>query len=614
MTMVKRDSFPGEIDRSEVEEHLTWNVDDLYRSVEDWQAERDRVTERMDQISFFEGRLAESATILADALETIFELQKELTRLRVYAQVLSDQDTRDPQYQAMVREMVQLAADFSTRASYLRPEILRAGAELVRTFVSAEPRLEPYAFFLDDIVRRAEYTLSEREERILAAVGPLAGSPGATFNVFANADFPYPQVTLTDGRSVRITQAAYVDLRESPVREDRAAVMSAFFGALGSFENTFGTMMNGSIQKALFLARTRGFSSTLEATLFGPNIPVAVYENLVSQVNRGLPTLHRYLRLRKRILGVETLHYHDLYAPLSEAHTTRYSPEDARRMIVESMAPLGDEYCTVLDSAFDGRWIDWYATPGKRAGAYNNGSAYDVHPYVLLNYNGSYDAVSTVAHELGHALHSHFANDAQPYATAGFPIFLAEVASTFNEALLLDHVLESATDDDIRLSILGNYLETMRGTLFRQVKFAEFELEMHRRAEQRLPITGDVLSRMYLDLARRFYGHDQGVTIVDDNVAHEWSYVSHFYREFYVYQYATSVAAAETLAERVRTGVPGAREQYLDFLRSGGSDYPIETLRRAGIDMMEGEVIETALRRIDTVIGEIEAILDRQSR
>ncbi len=598
-----------EIRSDAIDVRYTWNTAALFESVEEWRAGKAQAASELPRIASFQGRLGSSAQTLADALETTFELQKQISRLWLYAQLLSDGDTRDARFQGMMREMVTLAARFGTESSFVRPELLQLGESLIRDFLSAEPRLEIYRTVLDDTIRRRKHTLSVPEERILAAAAPLAGAPRAIFDILTDAEFPYAKVELSDGQVVTVDQTAYTDLRASPDRADRRAVMSAFFGSLAAFNGTLGTTMDGSVQKALFFARSRGFETTLEATLFEPNIPVSVYAGLIEGANRHLPALHRYLGIRKRLLGVDELHYYDMYAPLTEANAIRYSPEEAEHLICEAMAPLGTEYTATLRRAFGERWIDWFPTAGKRPGAYNNGAAYDVHPFVLMNYQGTFDALSTVAHELGHSLHSVYSNRTQPYPTAGFPIFLAEVASTFNEALLLDYMIRTADNDDLRLSLLEGYLETMRGTLFRQVQFAEFELRMHRMAEGGEPITGETLSRLYLEITRKYYGHSEGISVIDDDTANEWSYVSHFYREFYVYQYATSLCAAVALAGEVRQGDPEAIRRFLRFLGSGSSKYPIDTLREAGVDVTTGDPLDATIDEMHRVMDEMEGIL-----
>jgi oligoendopeptidase F len=371
--------------------------------------------------------------------------------------------------------------------------------------------------------------------------------------------------------------------------------------------------MNAEVQKVQFFRKARKYGSALELALGGPNIPVAVYTSLIEGVNRNLPAFHRYLRLRQRILGVDRLHYYDLYAPLVASVKLAYTPEEAQNLVVDAVAPLGMEYQAVVKRAYDERWIDLLPGEGKLSGAYSNGGAYDVHPYMLINFNGKYPDVSTLAHELGHTMQSYFSNHKQPYPLASYPIFVAEVASTFNESLLIDHVLRNIKDDDTRLSLLGNYLENIKGTMFRQTQFAEFELRMHELAEKGQPVTGDALAKLYLDITRKYYGHDQNVCVVDDYIGHEWSFIPHFYRDFYVFQYATSFMASEALAAKVKAGDHAARDRYLEFLSAGGSKYAIDLLRDAGVDMTTGEPLDLTMKTMNRVMDEMEAILARRT-
>ncbi len=600
-----------ERERGQVPDQSTWDLTDIYPTVDAWRAAKDEVAAGLPSLTEFRGRLDSSAATLADALDTLYALDKELSRAYVYASMFADEDTRDAAHEGMWQEMVQLAAGFGTAAAFIEPEILQFEGSTLADFLRAEPRLATYRFYLEDIARRAPHTLTDNEERILAAAAPLAGSLSSVYNILANADFPYPTVTLSDGQQVRLTQAAYTSLRAGQNRADREAVMKAFFDALGTFSRTFGTTMNGSVQKALFYARAREYGSSLEMTLDGPNIPVSVYTRLIDGVNANLPTFHRYLALRKRMMGLDELHYYDLYAPLVSSVDLEFTPEEAQQHVLAAVAPLGPEYAAVLKRAFSERWIDLFPTPGKRAGAYSNGGAYDVHPYILMNFNGKYEDMSTLAHELGHTVHSHFSNRTQPYPTAGYPIFVAEVASTFNESLLIDHMLKTLTDDEARLSLLGNYLEGIKGTVFRQTQFAEFELRMHELAQQGQPVTGDVLAKLYMDITKKYYGHDQGVLVVDDYIAHEWSYIPHFYRDFYVFQYATSFTASEALAQPVKAGDAGAVKRFLTFLASGGSEYPIDLLKDAGVDMTSDAPLEQTVKEMNRVMDEMERILAR---
>jgi len=524
--------------------------------------------------------------------------------------MLADQDTRESGPQGMQQEMQQLTADFKAQTSYIEPELLHVGRDTLDAFIAAEPRLNTYAFYLHDIARRARHTLSDSEEKILADAMPLAASGHNVYNILANADFPYPTLTLSDGRTARVDPSGYAELRTLPNRDDREKAMSAFFTALGGFSRTFGTMMNANVQRVAFYAKTRKYASHLEASLDGPNIPVSVYTRLVEGINRWLPSFHRYLKLRRKMMKLQDpLRYHDLYAPLVAEVELTFTPEEAQRDILEALLPLGDAYCGVVRRSFTERWIDFFPTTGKRSGAYSEGGAYDVHPYMLLNYLGQYNDVSTLAHELGHTMHSYYSNTVQPYALANYPTFVAEVASTFNEALLIDRVLRNTSDPATRLSLLGSFLENVKATVFRQTQFAEFELKMHQLAERGEPITGEALAAIYLDITRRYYGHDEGICVVDDYVRHEWSYIPHFYIGFYVFQYATSFTAAEALSEKVLAADEDARKRYLTFLGSGTSKYPIELLKDAGVDMTTDEPLDFTMRKMNRVMDEIEEMM-----
>jgi oligoendopeptidase F len=599
-----------ERDRTRIDDKYKWNLDEVFSSLAEWREQKNRIAAALPTIRACAGRLGSSAQVLADALETTTNLEKELARLYVYASMLSDQDTRASEPQGMTQEMQLLFAEFSAQASYMEPEILKVGGAVIDRFLAEEPRLTIFAFYLRDIVRRAEHTLTDAEEKLLADAGPLADSASNIYGILSNADFPYPTITLEDGSQKRVDQSGYGELRTSPSRHNRQAAMSAFFHALGSFSRTFGTIMNSNVQRALFYSRARKYASTLEARLDGPNIPVSVYTRLVDGVNRNLSTLHRYLRLRKRMMGIaDDLHYYDLYAPLVSSVDLKYSPSEAQAHVLGSVAPLGAEYSAVVRRAFSQRWVDFFPNEGKRSGAYSNGGAYDVHPYMLLNYLGQYNDMSTLAHELGHTMHSYYSNKTQPYALCGYHTFVAEVASTFNESLLLNHMLGQIKDTPTKISLLGNFLESIKSTVFRQTQFADFELRMHELGLKGSPITGDALSKLYLDITRKYYGHAEGIVVVDDYVASEWSYIPHFYREFYVFQYATSLTAAEALSARVSSGDAEATQRYLKFLGTGGSKYPIDLLKDAGVDMTTDEPLNLTLQKMSRVMDEIEGLL-----
>jgi oligoendopeptidase F len=601
-----------ERDRAKIPDKFKWNLADIYPNEQAWRAAKDKLSDALPQMAQYQGKLGSSAAVLADALEKSSGFDKELSRLYTYAELSSDQDTRDAVHLGMKQEMTQLVAKEGAENAYIEPEILKIPKAKLEQFIQSEPRLKVYKFYLEDIARRAPHTLSAAEEKLLADMGPLASSPSDTYGIFSNADFPYPTITLSDGKPVKLDQAAFADLRALPNRADREKVMSTYFSELGKFSGTFGTTMNGEVQKVALIAKERKYESALQYSLDASNIPVSVYHRLIDGINKNLPAFQRYLKLRQRILKVDQLHYYDLYAPLVNSVNLTYTPEEAQKLVLAAVAPLGTEYTSVVQRAYDNRWIDLFPNEGKRSGAYSEGGAYDVHPYMLINYNGKYTDVSTLAHEMGHTMQSYFSNKAQPYPLAGYPIFVAEVASTFNENLLIDYMLKNIKDDDQRLSLLGNYLENIKGTVFRQAQFAEFELRMHEMAAKGQPVTGAALSKLYLDITRKYYGHDQKVCIVDDYIANEWSYIPHFYRDFYVYQYATSFTASMALSEKVLRGDPGATQRYLAFLSAGGSKYPIDLLKDAGVDMTSDEPLDLTVRAMNRVMDEIDAILARR--
>ncbi len=596
-------------ERGSIPDRYTWDLTQIYPNDQAWRAARDKLVSEQPAIRAFKGTLGSSPQKLADALELSSRLSKEFSRLYVYASMMSDQDTRVSTYQGMQQAMAQVGANLGAESSFVEPEILEIDRATIEKFVAGEPRLKVYTLYLDDILRRREHTLTDAEERLLASASVMASAPSTSYGILSDADFPYPTVTLSDGKRAKLDGSGFSLYRTVPNRDDRQKVMSSFFGALGNFRGTFGSTMNGQVQSDVFYAKARKYNSALESALDGANIPTTVYTRLIDGVNRSLPTFHRYLGLRKRMMGVPELHYYDLYAPLVSSVDLNYTADEAQKHVMAALAPLGADYAAGARRAFTERWIDLYPNPGKRAGAYSNGGAYDVHPYMLLNYNGKYNDVSTLAHELGHTMQSYLSNKAQPYPLAGYPIFVAEVASTFNEALLIDHMLETITDAATRLSVLGNYLEGIKGTVFRQTQFAEFELRVHEMVEKGEPLTGDALSKLYAEITRKYYGHDKGVCIVDDDIQHEWAFIPHFYRNFYVFQYATSFTASAALSEKVLAGDPAATKRYLTFLASGGSKYPIDLLKEAGVDMTTDEPLELTMKKMNRVMDEMEKIL-----
>jgi len=602
-------SAAQERDRSKVPAQYKWDLTGLYPTDRAWRNEKEKLVAELPKLKEYQGTLASSAQRLADALETQSHMEKELRRLSNYAGLISDQDTRVSTYQGMQQEAVQLWSTFGADCAFIEPEILKIDNATLARFIAHEPRLQIYRQFLDNVTRRRPHTLTEGEEKLLAASFVVANGPSSAYSIFSNADFPYPTVVLGDGKTVKLNSAAFELHRASPIRGDREKVMASFFGALGGYRGTFGSMMNTSVQASIFYAHARDYKTTLDAALDADNVPTSVYTKLLEGVKRNLSTFHRYLKLRKRMMDLPDLHYYDLYAPLVKSVDTEYPIEEAEKNILAALAPLGTEYAAGARRAFSDRWIDFYPTEGKASGGYMSGDAYDAHPYILLNFNGKYDDVRTLAHELGHSMQSYFSNKAQPYPLALYPNFVAEVASTFNEALLIDYMLKTTMYNATRLSLLGRYLENIKGTFFRQTQFAEFELRLHEMAEKGQPLTGDSISKLYAEIAREYYGSEQGVCTVDDYVAYEWSFIPHFYGNFHLYEYATSFAASSALSEKVLSGEPGAKEGYLKFISAGGSKYPIDLLKDAGVDMTTDEPLELTVRKMNRVMDEIEKLL-----
>jgi oligoendopeptidase F len=610
-----------EQDRSKIEDKYKWNLQDIYPSDAAWKDAKQRLTEAnpalersttMAALEKYKGTLSASPQQLLGCLDLLFDLNKEYSRLYVYASMSLDQDTRVQSHLGMQQEMSQLGAAFGAKTAFIEPEILKIDQAKIQQFLKSEKKLEIYRHYLDDILRRKAHTGTEGEEKIIADAGLMADAPSSIQGIFANADFPYPEVTLSNGKTVKLNQAGFGLQRASANREDRKKVFATFMGKLNDFRRTYGTQLNAEIKKDIFYKNAKKYNSCLESALDASNIPTQVYHSLVDNVNKNLSTFHRYLKLRQRILGVDQLHYYDLYAPLLANVDLKYNIEESQRNILAALQPLGNDYVAMIKKAFNERWIDVYPTEGKRSGAYSQGSAYDVHPYILLNYNGKYDDMSTIAHELGHTMQSYLSNTHQPYATADYPIFVAEVASTFNEALLIDYMLKQIKDDNVRLSLLGSYLEGIKGTVFRQTQFAEFELRIHEMAEKGEPLTGDVLNQVYEEIVKKYYGHDKNICIVDDEIKSEWMYIPHFYYNFYVYQYATSFTASAALSEHTLAGDNAATKRYLEFLSSGGSDYPIPLLKKAGVDMTTSEPFDLTMKKMNRVMDEMEKILDKK--
>lgn len=599
--------------RSEISDKYKWDLTGMFKSDAEWRAAKDAISLKINEVEKFKGTLTSSAANLLSCLEFNSALNKEATRLFNYAGLNSDLDTRNMNYTGMKQELQQMFSDFGARSAFIQPEILTADWSVIDNFIKSEPRLEPYRMGLDNLFRTKKHTLSEKEERIMALSGMVDGVSYSIYNTFSNAEMPAPEVTLSDGKKVLLTGTAYGKYRALANRDDRKKVFEAFFNNLEKFKAVYGEMLYGNVQKDIFQAKARHYESSLESALFPNNIPVGVYHALVDNVNKNLSAFHRYLQIKKRMMGVDTLKYLDLYAPVVKNVDLKYSYEEASKIVLEALKPMGKDYVATVKRAMDERWIDVFPTPNKQSGAYSNGSMYDGHPFILLNFNDSYMDVSTLAHELGHSMQSYLSNKKQPYPLADYQIFVAEVASTFNEVLLFNYMIKNETNDDIKLSLLMNWLDGFKGTLFRQTQFADFELKIHEAAEKGLPLTGETLSKMYIDMVKLYYGSDKGICKIDNYLEMEWAYIPHFYYNYYVYQYSTSFTASIALAEKVMSGDTIALHRYIDFLSAGGSDYPIVLLKKAGVDMTTAEPLENTIASMNKVMDEIEKILDKKS-
>ncbi|HSQ69382.1 MAG TPA: oligoendopeptidase F [Steroidobacteraceae bacterium] len=607
----------GATERADIPDRYKWDLSALYAGEQQWIAAKKKINEDIPQLARWQGRLGESPATLLAAMKDWEATTLAVERLYSYAAQLSSQDTRVGRHQQMEQEAAQVYTDLQSATAYMRPEILALGRPAVERLLQSEPALAPYRMFFDDILRAAPHTLSAAEEQIVARAGIMAQGPGAVHSIFTNAELPFPEVTLSTGEKVRLDAAAYTKYRGSPVQADRELVFKAFWGRYGEFTRTLATSLNAHVQSHVFYKDTRKFGSSLEAALFDYNIPTSVYTQLIADVHSNLPTLHRYLRLRQKIMGLDELGYEDLYAPIVDEVELEYTPEQAMQLTLEAFEPLGTDYVETLRKGYGNRWVDFLPTDGKSAGAYST-MVYGVHPYQLMNFNGTWEEVSTLAHESGHSMHSYLAGAAQPYATADYSIFVAEVASTLNENLLFRHAYAKAGDDRTRLFLLSSYLDRMRTTLFRQTLFAEFELRIHESVERGEPLTGESLSKLYLELLRTYYGADQGVVRIDDAYGAEWAYIPHFYSNFYVYQYATSMIGGMSLVdgivggEAISSGKATAhRDAYLDMLAAGSSKYPVELLKDAGVDMTTSQPFEAAMREMNRIMDEIEQIYAR---
>ncbi len=606
-------SFAQERERKEIPEQYKWNLYDLYENNDTFLKELESVKGKVPQLAEFKGKLGESGETLFNALNLYFDLSKTHARMVVFTYRLADEDLRISGNQSLKQQTQNFGAILSETAAYIEPEILQIPTDKINEFYGSKPELKEYSIYIDNIQRLREHTLTPNEEEILASASAMNRTPVDVYNIFNNADKSYPKVTLKDGSEVELGAAGYFVQRQSPIREDRKKVFEAFFNGYKQYESTLGANLAGKVSGDWFYAKNRKYNSTLDYSLNGWNIPTKVYKNLIDQIHENLPTLHRALTLKKEMLGLDDLHYYDLYIPIVKEVDMPFTVEEGQDLILKALKPLGKDYLETLKRAYKERWIDYYPSRGKRSGAYSSGAAYDVHPYILLNFSDDYDAVSTFAHELGHSLHSYMTNKNQPFQYMGYSTFVAEIASTFNENLLNDYMINNAKNDEEKLYLLGSYLEMLRTTIFRQVSFAEFEWEIHKKIENKEPLTGEIMSQIYYDIVKKYYGHDKGVCVVDDYIRYEWAYIPHFLNyTYYVYQYSTSIIYSTAFAEKVLKEGQPAVDKYLTMLKSGSNDYPTNLVNKAGIDPFSSEALDLTMGKMNKVIDQIEEILAKK--
>ncbi|AQL43203.1 oligoendopeptidase F [Halorientalis sp. IM1011] len=586
-------------DRSDIDEEHTWDLEALYADDEAWEDAFEAVQERLSDLEAYEGQVTEEAETLLSVLELREEIMRTVSNVTSYARMRRDEDTTDSHYQALLARAQSLSSDAQSAASFIEPELQDLDREDIEAMIEDEPDLEEYDHYFDDVLRMKEHTRSAEIENLLAELGEVTGAPGEVYNTLANADMTFPTVQTPDGEQKRITLNNFTTLQKNPDREFRQAVYEEFYDEWETVRNAVGTAYKNSVKTDSKLATARNYDTAREAALDGPNVPVEVYDNLVDTVRDNLDKLHRHAELKRESIGADELRMWDLYVPMVEGESPEVTYEEACEYVTEAVAPLGDEYQTRLADGLDSRWVDVYETDGKQSGAYSGGT-YDSQPYILMNYQDDVSSMYTLAHELGHSLHTQLTSEEQPYVYSGYEIFVAEVASTVNETLLTHHLLDTVEDERLRRHVLNEYLERFRSTLYRQTMFAEFEHRAHELSEAGEALTPDRLDELYHELKSDYYEP----AAIDDRIAREWMRIPHFYRAFYVYQYATGISAAVALVDNILENGEPAAEQYVDFLRKGSREYPLELLRGAGVDMASPEPVESALSVYDDYLDE----------
>lgn len=593
--------------RDEVAIENTWRLEDIFTTDEEWQAELDELKKVIPKFTDYHGKLAASEEQLYNLLVLQDEVSERIGKLYTYAHMRYDQDTTNSVYQAINSKAENLITQFSSAMSFIVPEILDMGEKTLKAFYEKKPELKHYQHALGEITRQKKHILSEKEEVLLAEVSEVTGNAAQTFGMLNNADLKFPMVKNDEGEEVELTHGRYINFLESDKPEVRRDAFKAVYGTYGSFINTFASTLSGAVKKHNFSAKVRNYDSARQAALDNNNIPENVYDNLVEAVNDRLDLMHRYVALRKRVLQLDELHMYDLYTPLVKNVSMKYTYKEAQEHILKGLAPLGEEYVGRIQEGFTNRWVDVEENKGKRSGAYSSGS-YGTNPYILMNWQNNLNNLFTLGHELGHSLHSYYTRENQAFRYGDYSIFVAEVASTCNESLLNEYMIEQTSDDLEKLFLLNHFLEGFRGTVFRQTMFAEFEHIIHQLDQKGEALTPDKLTEEYYALNKKYFGEE---IVSDEEIGLEWARIPHFYYNYYVYQYATGYAAAQSLASQILKEKQPAVDRYLGFLKAGSSDYPIEVLKKAGVDMTDKQPILQALDVFEEKLIEMESLLDK---
>ncbi len=591
--------------REDIAVQYKWNLEDMYKGSELWEADFEQTKVLMQGIESYRGRLGESPETLAKVLDLLEELERKTEKLYVYAKMRRDEDNANASCQVLFERIENLSVQLGSATSFIVPEIISNPEERIRAFIAENEQLKIYEHYFDELMRQKPHILSEKEERLLAMAADLSMASGNIFSMLNNADIKFALIKDEEGKELELTKGRYGRFMESSDRRVRKEAFEALYASYSKLKNTLAATLSSSVRKDIFYARARNYPSALEAALDGDNVSPKVYERLIDSVHNNIDLMYKYIEIRKKILGLAELHMYDIYTPLVKEYRMEIPYEKAKEIVVEALEPLGEEYVSVLQQGLAGGWIDVYENEGKTSGAYSWG-CYESHPYVLLNYDNKLDDLFTLAHEMGHSMHSYYSNRNQPHLYSHYSIFVAEVASTVNESLLIDYLLKNCRESQEKLYLLNHYLEQFRGTVFRQTMFAEFERIIHDEVEKGGALNPETLSNIYRELNRFYYGPQM---VLDQEIDMEWSRIPHFYSAFYVYKYATGFSAATALKEQILHGGTAALERYLEFLKSGSSDYPVNLLQKAGVDLNSPEPVDTALKYFSRLLKEVEEII-----